>query len=142
MATGGAGMLIGGAGQLFSAYQKNKAAGQTKKIAKMNADLVRAESAEEERRLRKEIQKTEGMTKAMSAASGVQMTGSRDLAVSDMERENIAQLNWLKKSGESRAKSVLAGGDIQASQLKSSAFSSAVSGLTSIGKGASKAGWI
>ena len=48
----------------------------------------------------------------MSAASGVQSTGSRGIAIADTKKENAAQLAWLKKSGKQQVKVAKAGGSI------------------------------
>ena len=130
-----AGALLQGASALFGASASKRAARSTEKIAKLNASLIGEEAVEETRRLQRDIDKTEGMAVAVSAASGVQMSGSRELAIRDTKQENRAQLDWLRKSGKQKAKVVLAGGQLQASQLKSQATTQIIGGLTSIGTG-------
>jgi hypothetical protein len=130
-----AGMLLQGASSLFGAAGSKRAARDQIKISKLNASLIGEETAEETRRLQREIDKTEGMAVAASAASGVQMSGSRELAIKDVRQENSSQLAWLRKSGKQKAKVVLAGGQLQASQLRSQAATQMIGGLTSIGTG-------
>lgn len=130
-----AGMLLQGASSLFGASADKRAAKASIKVSKLNAGLVREETIEETRRLRRDIEKSEGLATAISAASGVNISGSRGLAIKDVRQENIAQLDWLRKSGKQKEKVVLAGGQLQASQLRSQAMGKMVGGLTSVGMG-------
>lgn len=134
------GLLLAAAGSLYGMSESNKAAGQSKKISRLNASLSRSESKEEARRLTREISQTEGMAKAMSAASGVTMAGSRKLAIDEVTKENRLQLDWLKEAGRQKEKVILAGGAIQSGQLKTQATQQGISALTSIYQAADQKG--
>jgi len=108
------------------------AAGRQDKLNKANASLIGQTSAEEERRLQDEIVQTEALAGAMSAASGVQTSGSREISIGATKRENKSQLDWLRKSNRSKASAALRGGNIQSSQLKTQAVMSGVQGFAKI----------
>ncbi len=129
------GAIIGGFMSLASAASQSGEARDVKATASLNANLIMEETDEQQRRLQLEIDQTEGIAKALSAASGVQMTGSRKLAVDQMQSENINQLQWLRKSGIRKAKVVQMGGQLQSSQLKSKAAVSAIGGVAKIAQG-------
>lgn len=134
------GLLLSAAGSLYGMSKSGDAARQTKSASFLNATLVRQEAAEEERRLKRDISQSEGLTKAMSAASGVTMSGSRKLAVDEITTENKLQLDWLKKAGRQKERVVLAGGNIQANQLKAQATQQGISALASIYQASSQKG--
>jgi len=126
------GELIGGAGSLFSFGSARSAAKKQKKINAMNIKSMKETNAEEERRLEAGIIDSESLMGAMSAASGVQSTGSRGLAIADTKKENAAQLAWLKKSGTQQVKAAKMGGQLQVKQLQNQAISSLFSGASQI----------
>ncbi len=129
------GAIIAGVGALFSSMSSGRAASKTERTAQINANLVKDESAEEMRRLLGGVQKSESMTAAMSATSGVTMSGSRELAVQGFKKENQAQLNWLLRTGRQKYNVVKRGGQLQASQLRSKATSQAFTGFGQIAQG-------
>ena len=126
------GAIIGGAGALFGAASARSGAKKQKKINAMNADLMEQTNREEQRRLETDIVDSESLMGAVSAASGVQSTGSRGLAIADTKKENAAQLAWLKKSGAQQVKSAKMGGQLQVKQLQNQAISSLFSGAGKI----------
>jgi uncharacterized protein (DUF2252 family) len=109
-----------------------KGARRQKRINAMNADLMEQTNREEQRRLKADIIDSESLMGAMSAASGVQSTGSRGIAIADTKKENAAQLAWLKKSGKQQVKVAKAGGQLQVKQLQNQAISSLFSGASQI----------
>ena len=126
------GAIIGGAGALLGAASARSGAKKQKRINKMNVDLMEQTNLEEQRRLETDIVDSESLMGAMSAASGVQSTGSRGLAIADTKKENAAQLAWLKKSGAQQVKSTKMGGQLQVKQLQNQAISSLFSGASQI----------
>ncbi len=126
------GAIIGGAGALFGAASAIKGAKKQKRVNAMNAELIQQTNAEEQRRLQNDIIDSESLMSAVSAASGVQSTGSRALAIADTKKENAAQLAWLKKSGEQQVKVAKAGGNLQAKQLQNQAITNIFSGVGQI----------
>jgi len=126
------GAIIAGGGALFGAASALSGAEKQKRINAMNVDLMKQTNAEEERRLESGIIDSESLMGAMSAASGVQSTGSRGLAIADTKKENAAQLAWLKKSGAQQVKAAKMGGQLQVKQLQNQAISSLFSGASQI----------
>ena len=129
------GTIIGGASMLLGAGSGFMGSKRQDKINDMNALLIGQEAAEEERRLQRDIQKTEGVMTAMSAASGVQSTGSRAAVLADVKKENQAQLDWLRKSSRQKATVVKAGGQLQSSQLKTQAAITGIQGFAQLSQG-------
>ena len=126
------GDIIGGVGSLFGAASAMKGARRQKRINAMNVDLMEQTNREEQRRMKADIVDSESLMGAMSAASGVQSTGSRGIAIADTKKENAAQLAWLKKSGKQQVKAAKAGGQLQVRQLKNQAISGLFSGAGQI----------
>lgn len=126
------GAIIAGGGALLGAASARSGAKKQKKINAMNADLMQQTNREEQRRLQNDITDSEALMGAVSAASGVQSTGSRGLAIADTKKENAAQLAWLKKSGAQQVKAAKMGGDLKVKQLQNQAISSLFSGAGQI----------
>jgi len=126
------GEIISGGGSLFGFASSRSAAKKQKRINAMNIKSMEETNREEQRRLETDIVDSESLMGAMSAASGVQSTGSRGLAIADTKKENAAQLAWLKKSGAQQVKAAKMGGQLQVSQLKNQAISSLFSGASQI----------
>lgn len=129
------GAIIAGAGMLMNSFSTNSAGNKAERTASINANLVMEETTEEMRRVQRDVDQSEGLMSAFSAASGVQTTGSRGLAMQDTRQENKAQLAWIRKSGIQKANVVKRGGQLQSSQLKSKAASQAFQGFGQIAQG-------
>ncbi len=129
------GQIIAGGAALFGAASSLKGAKKQRRINAMNADLMEQTNKEEQRRLQADIMDSESLMSAVSAASGVQSTGSRALAIADTKKENAAQLAWLKKSGEQQVRVAKAGGELQVKQLQNQAITNLFSGAGSIATG-------
>ena len=129
------GAIIGGASMLMNAGSGMMSAKRQDKINDMNALLIGQEAAEEERRLYRDIEKTEGMASAISAASGVKSTGSRAAVIADVKKENQAQIDWLRKSSRQKATVVKAGGQLQSSQLRTQAAMTGIQGFAQLSQG-------
>ena len=126
------GAILAGGGALFGAASAMKGARRQKRINAMNVDLMEQTNREEQRRMKADIVDSESLMGAMSAASGVQSTGSRGIAIADTKKENAAQLAWLKKSGNQQVKAAKLGGQLQVKQLQNQAISSLFSGASQI----------
>ncbi len=129
------GAIIGGTSMLMSAGSGMMAAKRQEKINDLNAMLIGQEGIEEERRLQRDISQVEGAMTAMSAASGVQSTGSRAAVKADVKQENKSQLDWLRKSSRQRATAAKAGGQMQVSQLKTQAAMTGIQGFSQLSQG-------
>ncbi len=126
------GAIIAGGGALLGAASARSGARKQKRINAMNVDLMQQTNREEQRRLQNEITDSEALMGAVSAASGVQSTGSRGLAIADTKKENAAQLAWLKKSGAQQVKAARMGGNLQVKQLQNQAITNLFSGASQI----------
>lgn len=134
------GLLLNAASSLYGMDQSRDAAREVKGLAVRNTALVKSENLETERRLKRDIEQQEGLMSATSAASGVQVSGSRELAIADTKKENKLQMDWLKKTGLQKELVTKAGGNIQAGQLQAQAMQQGVSALTSIYEASNKKG--
>ena len=126
------GAIIAGGGALLGAASARSGAKKQKKINAMNADLMQQTNREEQRRLQNDITDSEALMGAVTAASGVQSTGSRGLAIADTKKENAAQLAWLKKSGAQQVRAAKMGGQLQVKQLQNQAITNLFSGASQI----------
>jgi hypothetical protein len=70
------GSLVSAYGQMQQGYAAKSAAEFNANIAKKNAELVRKQAAEEERKLRYQAKKHFGDMRASMGASGIQLDGS------------------------------------------------------------------
>lgn len=115
-----------------SAVQQVEAAGDAKRAARANARALEAETAEEARRLKKEQASQESKSRALAAASG----GGGQSQTSFMEsqkKEHANELDWLKRSGSSRASSARAGGSLAAKQGYAGAVGTVASAVSGFG---------
>lgn len=97
--------VLGGIGR----GRSNKAA---EKAARKQADQIRKTTDEAARRMERGQERTLGETKAGVYASGVEMSGSSEAYVRDMQSEQARELAWLKDAGASRAKAVEKGASV------------------------------
>ena len=115
---------VGAAG--LSYYQSSKAADrqeasgrEAQRLAQLNADRTRAETAESASRLKAQQRANLGEARARLAASGVKSrTGSQGKFASGMKSAMAGELAWLKKAGASRAMIEHRQGDYQMSLAK------------------------
>ena len=76
-----------------------------KQAGSSNAAADRAEAAESARREEVQNEETQARGRAAAAASGVTTGGTPSLFLEAQEAEGKRQIDWLKRAGESRAKS-------------------------------------
>ncbi len=123
--------LLGG---LFGARSSIRAGKDTKILAGMNANYIRQETYEQSRRLKFQQERTRGTVRANIAASGFR-SGKKTKGASFkayesvLAREQKSELDWLYKSGKSRANIAIRGGDSQARQLRSQGTAQLFSGV-------------
>lgn len=119
---------------LFGAMSSRKAASETEALGQSNASYILQETAEQSRRLRFEQNQVSAGVRAAIASSGFRsgkdsMGASHKAYQKTMKQVQESELNWLQKSGKSRADIAIRGGISQATQLRSQAvglFGSAV----------------
>lgn len=108
---------------LFGAAKQMGAAGDAKRASRANARTQAEQNAEEARRLRSEQNETESRAKAAAAASGTGFgSTSQDMFISNMKQEHSAELQWLRKSGQSKVQSTLREGKMASRQARTAAF--------------------
>lgn len=135
--------------QGMSAAKKQEAAAEeSRRLAQKNAANIEAETMEQKRREADAQKDVEAQTRARIAASGVTGAGSPKDYLDTMEAEHAKELDWLRKSGASRASIAKSEGNIayrqgmaSASSTMAGTFSNVISGAgTTYGYG-TKAGW-
>lgn len=116
---------------LFSAGQQMSAAGDARKAGRENARMIAEQNAEEARRLSMQQRETESLTKAAAAASGTGMgPGSQGTFLETMKAEHSAELQWLRRSGQSKVNSALREGKMASRQMKSQAVGTLMNTVT------------
>ena len=110
-------------------FQQYQAAQDARDAERENARLIEAENVEQARRMESENEARESSARARAAASGVNLTGTTGEYLSEMERENTRQENWLKRSGASRADSARRRGDAAYSSGLADAIGTAAGGF-------------
>lgn len=118
--------IIGAGTAAYSAYSQAEAAEDAKKIGEQNAALARAETEEEARRLEKEQERTAGLARARAFASGVDPESmSTQLFLEDLETTQREELDWLRRSGYSRADIAEEQGELARAKGMAGAYASA-----------------
>ncbi len=109
---------------LYTAKQQYDAGKQAEEIQDRNAQRVREETAEQARRLDLDQRRARAQLVARAEASGLKTTGSTSVYLDEFDKENTHQLDWLNRSGESRASIFEDIGDNQKESLQYGAFGS------------------
>ena len=86
---------------------------EQEKAQKKQAQQIRKTTDEMARRMERGQERQLGETKAGVYASGINMSGSSEAYVLDMQAEQARELAWLKDAGESRARAAEKGADVQ-----------------------------
>ena len=122
-----ANLALGVVSSLFGGSAKRKAAKKAERLGGLNADYIGEETAEQKRRLGFEQSQTRATTRTNIAASGFRsgadsMGASHQTYLKTMKTQQKSEMDWLSKSGKSRSQIAREGGDIEAAQLRASAF--------------------
>lgn len=115
---------------VYSANESRKTAKEQKKAARRNEDFIRKEAEEEARRLEKAQKMQLAEAEARVGATGLKMSGSQLDYVEEMKKEQNAQLDWLKKSGATRAEIAGIRGNIEASASRTRSLEQLASGAS------------
>ena len=113
----GVGLLISAASAGYSIYSSEKAAKEAEDIADANAAREAAEAEEMAQRAEKEAAREESLARAKAFASGVGGE-STDLYLKDLTTTNRREIDWIRKSGASKADITRSEGSAQASALR------------------------
>ena len=115
------------------AKEQRKAAEQARDIGDFNAANVRAETEEMARRQQLQNERMESTAQARAAATGFKSgTGSLATYINDLKQENQAELDWLVKSGQSKAEIEAMKGEYSYLTAKSIADATAAEGTTNL----------
>ena len=107
-----------------------KSAKGAKGAGEANAAAIQAETAEESRRMAAASAQTSAEGRVKAAASGTKVSGSSARVLATLGEEQQARLDWLKKSGSSRAEIATLEAGYQSDIHKGQAVSSLFSGLS------------
>lgn len=90
----------------FSMYQTYKSKEEMKKSTARNAQMEEEMAKEEARRTEIEQAKAESLARARGAASGTTGEGTVSDWLQTMKEEHKADIDWIIKSGKSRAEAI------------------------------------
>lgn len=123
-------MFLSAAATAYSTYEQYQAGKEAEEIANRNAQRTREETAEMVRRAEKRSKRMEGLSKARAFASG--LTGeSHELYLSDMERSNAEEVEWIIRSGASKAEIEARAGSLARRQATIGMITSGIQGIGS-----------
>lgn len=130
--------LASAATGVVSAQQQASAANEQRRLAEKNAEFEQMEAEESARRLSEENKRTESLSRAMAAASGVGGE-SQQSYLTAMERKGQREVNWIRKTGSNRSSIIRQEGAMQADAARAQAYAS---GAKSVAQGTSDVyGW-
>ena len=97
--------VIGAAVSVYTGVKQREAAKEQEDIAKRNAEREQAEAEEMARRERKRADYEESLDRARAAASGIDVDKSKSnvIYMNERKKANRDQIDWIRKSGASRA---------------------------------------
>lgn len=135
---GGGGVTVGAAifQTLFGLYQSGQeskrydaAAAEAERIGQQNAAAIESETQERLRITKLEQSAKAGTARARAAASGT-VSGSLISGITTLTTEQSRQLEWMKVSGASQARSARTTGAYAASTARSKASTARASGIS------------
>lgn len=86
----------------YSTVQQKKAADEAKELAAKNALYAKLEAEEEARRLEEETIRQSSLIQAIQGASGAEGE-TQDVYLKEFESQRAKEIDWIRKSGVSRA---------------------------------------
>ena len=125
--------LASAAAGVYSAKASADAADEQQRLAEKNAEFEQAEAEESAKRLAEENKRTEALSRAMAAASGVGGE-SQQSYLTDLEAKGQREVAWMRKAGASRANIMRQEGAMTAKAGRAQAYAS---GVKSVAGGAS-----
>ena len=120
---------------LFGASKQKKAGKQARKIAGLNVEAEKAESAETIRRMTKSAEQQEGYARATAGASGfsIQKGTSQFNYIKEMVAENTRQRTFAAAASLRKQGILAAGGEAAKTSADASALSSIAGAASSLG---------
>ena len=119
------GGILGGVGGFLSGGGEDDA----KKLAKMQADIIMRTSAENQRVMRRQMERDVGFSRAAVAASNILETGSSARFIKGMEDEWRRNMAWERGKARTEARMARKGGQIAASKIEAAGLSAAIGGI-------------
>lgn len=98
-------------GTAYSVVKQEQAADEAEDIAQANARREQLEAEEEAQRLADRTARESSLIKAIAAASGAE-GGSKEAYLREFEDQRSREINWIRKSGASRASITRAEGGV------------------------------
>ena len=129
--------IAGGAkflGGLFGGSSSRRAAKEAAVLGEANAQYIQQETAEQTKRLQFSQGRTRATTRATFAASGFRsgkksQGGSQRAFMATLKQVQRQELDWLSRSGASRADIARRGGQAESSRLKAQGTGQIFSGI-------------
>lgn len=132
----GIGVAVSAASAGYSIYQSKQAAEEAEDIADANAKREKMEAEEMAQRAEKDAAREESLARARAFASGVGGE-SQEMYLDDLYASNRREIDWIRRSGSSRADLIKKEGRVAGKQHRREAVASGIAGF---GKATSAAG--
>ncbi len=137
--------LVMGGVQAYTTYKgykdQKKAAKESERSYERDVEYQRMETEEQVRRTELEHQQQEAKARALAAASGTKVQGTVSMFLKEMEEENLREIDWIAKSGASRADIIRERGRMARKEGKARAqstlYEGIAGGISSVGKATS-----
>lgn len=127
----GVGLAISAVSAGYSIYQSEQAAQEAEDIADANARREAMEAEEMAQRAEKDAAREESLARARAFASGVGGE-SQEIYLDDLHASNKREIDWIRRSGASRADLTRKEGRVSASQHRRKGTAAAIGGFGSM----------
>lgn len=124
-------LVLSAASAGYSIYNSERAAKEAERMGEKNARAIEAETEEAARRAAKDAKRSEARARAAAATLGLGGE-SVDLYLKDLANTNKEQVDWMKKSGKSRADIAREGGQAAATEAHMTSANTLFSGTNSM----------
>lgn len=115
---------------IYSLNEQDRARKHAERASHLNAQFKLEETAEQVRRAKEEAKRKEAYARAAAAATGF-FGESFDLYIQDLVKADDDQIKWMQKAGESQARILAAGGQVQSDTMMANEYSTFGQGLLS-----------
>ena len=145
LAIGAIGVGLQVASMLQGASARRRAGRAARHVARLNAINDEMSEVEEISRLRYMHRRERGATMARMAAAGITLQGSPMDYLEEMDSVRDREIDWIRTSGRSRRRAIIAEGEAAARganiQARSQTMSAIGTGLAGFGQMAQSQGW-
>lgn len=129
-------MFISFAASAYSAHEQYNLAQEAEDIAEENAAIEAKRTEETVRRAEKNEALQMSKARSELAASGMELAGTPEYYLSELERTGEEEIAWLEREGAWRVDSILREGEYARKQGEAGAWSTLFGGFTSMGSSA------